>query len=351
MWRKTLFALVLGVVVSCSPARAQWVTDLSVGSIYDSNADGVYAGEGARITHMALDVARQSANARLYYSGDGFMFGQSGPRTFIANRIGMDMIYPLGTERNRVVLGFAATNRLNRSYYNIYDYLGATGYVQGKWYVKQDVMLKLGYNMDWRSYQNLDVSRYVDHSFSAQVSRFLPSRTTLQADAQFGYKLRDSAESQVVLGLQVAQSLTRNTGLSLRYQARFNTTAQQDALSAILRSFTDEDILNSRYDYGGHRFTAKLTQQLPSQIRLIAEGGYEVRSYTDEFALDLTGNLLDNADLRNDRNSFLDVDLELPLTEKLTTSFGYSFSHLRSNDAYYNYGARHSLAASFRVGF
>ncbi|MBT5829410.1 MAG: hypothetical protein HOH77_04360, partial [Candidatus Latescibacteria bacterium] len=75
MWRKTLFALVLGVVVSCSPARAQWVTDLSVGSIYDSNADGVYAGEGARITHMALDVARQSANARLYYSGDGFMFG------------------------------------------------------------------------------------------------------------------------------------------------------------------------------------------------------------------------------------------------------------------------------------
>ncbi|MBT4137897.1 MAG: hypothetical protein HOE48_08280 [Candidatus Latescibacteria bacterium] len=122
-------------------------------------------------------------------------------------------------------------------------------------------------------------------------------------------------------------------------------------MSAILRSFTDEDILNSRYDYGGHRFTAKLTQQLPSQIRLIAEGGYEVRSYTDEFALDLTGNLLDNADLRNDRNSFLDVDLELPLTEKLTTSFGYSFSHLRSNDAYYNYGARHSLAASFRVGF
>jgi hypothetical protein len=183
------------------------------------------------------------------------------------------------------------------------------------------------------------------------VSKFLPSRTTLQADAQFGYKLRDASESQVVLGLQVAQSLTRNTGLSLRYQARINTTAQQDLLSAILRSLTDEDMLNSRYDYGGHRFTSKLTQQLPAQTRLLIEGGYETRSYSDEFALDLDGNLLLGALLRKDRISFLDVDLELPLTQKLTTLLGYGFTHLQSNDAFYNYGNRHSVSARLDVGF
>lgn len=351
MLKNMLFCLALSFVVSEASAQGQWTTDLSVGSIYDSNADGIYVGEAARITHMALDISRQSANARLYYSGDGFVFGQSGPRTFVANRLGMDVIYPLGSGRDRVILGFAATNRLNRSVYNIYDYLGVTGYVQGKWYVQKSLMLKLGYTLDWRSYQNLDVSRYVDHNVSAKLSKFLPSRTTLQADAQFGYKLRDSAESQVVLGLQVAQSLTRNTGLSLRYQARINTTAQQDALSAILRSLTDEDILNSRYDYGGHRFTSKLTQQLPAQARLVAEGGYEVRSYTDELALDLDGNLLPNADLRKDRSSFLDVDLELPLTQKLTTVFGYGFLNMKSNDVYYDYGNRHTFSASFQVGF
>ncbi|MFT5367501.1 MAG: hypothetical protein ACI8V2_002462 [Candidatus Latescibacterota bacterium] len=351
MLKKLFVCLALGFVVSISPSGAQWTTDLSVGSVYDSNADGVYTGESARITHMALDISRQNTSTRLYYSGDGFMFGQRGPRTFVANRVGLDMIYPLGMARDRVILGFAATNRINQSVYDIYDYLGSTGYVQGKWYVEKSTMLKLGYHLDWRSYKNLDVSRYVDHNFSAQVNRFLPSRTTLQADAQFGYKLRDSAESQVVLGLQVAQSLTRNTGLSLRYQARMNTTAQQDALSAILRAFTDEDVLNSRYDYGGHRLTAKLTQQLPAQARLIAEGGYEMRSYTDEFALDLDGYLLPGVDLRRDRSSFFDVDLELPLTQKLTTALGYSFMNMRSNDVYYNYGVRHSLSASFQIGF
>ena len=351
MFKKILLGFALGLIALGSPVQAQWTTDLSVGSIYDSNADGIYVGESARITHMALDVSRQSANARLYYSGDGFVFGQSGPRTFVANRLGFDVIYPLGSGRDRVILGVAAINRLNRSVYNIYDYFGGTGYVQGKWYLQKRLMLKLGYTLDWRSYQNLDVSRYVDHNASAKLSKFLPSRTTLQADVQFGYKLRDSAESQVVFGLQVAQSLTRNTGLSLRYQARINTTAQQGALSAILRSLTDEDILNSRYDYGGHRFTAKLTQQLPAQARVIAEGGYEVRDYTDEYALDLDGNVLSNAVLRSDRFSFLDVDLELPLTQTFTTVFAYGFTNMQSNDVYYDYGNRHNISASFQVGF
>ncbi len=351
MLKQIWLCMVVGVVFSSSPSGAQWNTDISFGSIYDSNADGFYSGQAERITHMTLGVTRKSDKGRLYYTGDGFLFGQSGPRTFVANRMGLDMIYRLGQARDRVIFGLSATNRLNRSVYTVYDYWGANGYVQGKWYVQKNTLLKLGYNVDWRSYQNLAVSRYVDHNLSAQVSKFLPSRTTLQADAQFGYKLRDAAESQVVLGLQVAQSLTPNTGLSLRYQARINTSSQEDLLSVILRSLTDEDLLNSRYDYGGHRFSSKLTQQLPAQTRLLVEGGYEIRTYTDEFALDFEGNLTSGIEMRKDRFSFLDVDLELPLTQKWTTSLGYGFTHMRSNDVYYNYGNRHSVSVHLDVGF
>lgn len=351
MLKIMLMALTMGVVLVCGRAQAEWKTDLSIGSIYDSNADGFYTGEEARITHMTLDVARQSRRSRIYYSGDGYVFGQNSPRTFAFQKVGMDAVYPFGKTRNRIIWGFAGTHRVNRSYYNVYDYLGATGYVQGKWYVQKDLMVKAGYQLDWRSYQNLDVSHYMDQVFSLQMSKFLPSRTTLQADAQFGYKKRDAAESQMVLGVQVAQSLAHNTGLSLRYQARINTTAEQDLLTSIMRSLTDEDILNSRYDYGGHRVSARLTQQLPRQARLIVEGGYETRSYSDEYALDLNGDLLDNIDFRKDKMSFLDVNFELPLTPKMTTVFGYGFTHMKSNDVLYNYGERHNLSASFEIGF
>jgi len=343
--------VVLGCLGTSLPVEAQWKTELSLGSIYDSNIDGFYTGQGARITNMTLDVSRQKKRARLYYSGNGFMFGQNEPRTFLSNRVGLDMIFPLGQKRNRVVLGFAGTNRMNRSVYNIYNYFGAMGYVQGKWYVQKDLMMKLGYHIDWRTYQHMSVSRYIDQNATAQLSKFLPSRTTLQADVQLGHKMRDASESQMVFGLQVAQALTRNTGLSLRYQKRINITSEQDLLSAILRSLTDEDLLNSRYDYGGHQVSARLTQQLPAQSRLIVEGGYEVRSYTDEYALDLNGDLLENANLRNDNLSFLDVDLELPLTAKMTTVFGYSFTNMKSNDVFYDYGVRHSLSGRFQVGF
>ena len=47
-----------------------------------------------------------------------------------------------------------------------------------------------------------------------QINQFLPSRTTLRGDLGLGYKLREGAEGQVVLGLQVAQSLADNTGLA-----------------------------------------------------------------------------------------------------------------------------------------
>lgn len=350
--RNTIWVImILGSLGGSLPTQAQWNTELSLGSIYDSNIDGYYTGQGAGITNMTLDVSRQSKQARFYYSGNGFVYGQNEPRSFLYNRVGLDMIFPIGQKRNRLVLGFAGANRMNRSVYNIYDYVGATGYVQGKWYVQKSLMMKLGYHVDWRTYQNMSVSKYIDQNATAQISKFLPSRTTLQADVQFGHKIREASEGQMVFGLQVAQALTRNTGLSLRYQKRINTTSEQDLLSSILRSLTDEDLLNSRYDYGGHQVSARLTQQLPAQARLIVEGGYEVRSYTDEYALDLNGDLLENANLRNDKLAFWDVDLELPLTQKMTTIFGYSFTNMKSNDIFYDYGARHSLSGRFQVGF
>ncbi|MDP6037404.1 MAG: hypothetical protein QGG64_02540 [Candidatus Latescibacteria bacterium] len=354
---KRMMCMVCVFFVGLGAGYADVLTDVSVGTAYDTNVDGVNGGASAFVTQLSASVMRpvqlEVTDLRFYVSGDGFLFGHSGDRTFASNRLGVDYARSLASgERDMVFAGLALAGRANRSVYDVYDYIGLSGYVQGKWYSDENTMKRVGYNLNWRSYQNLDVTRYVDHFFFAQVNQFLPTRTTLRADVGLGFKLRDGSEGQVVLGLQVAQSLTNNTGIRIRYQRRMNLTAANDETARLTTLiYGDDDVLRDRYDYSGDQLTARLTQQLPLQVRLILEGGYEKQSYKDDLALDLAGSILPSGELREDENSFFDASLELPLTERVATTLGYGFTRNLSNDQFYHYDKRHSLSFDLSVEF
>ena len=54
-------------------------------------------------------------------------------------------------------------------------------------------------------------------------------------------------------------------------------------------------------------------------------------------ARDVSGAILIGGALRRDEYSFFDAFLELPLTQRVTTEFGYGISRNFSNDEFYNY--------------
>ena len=348
MKRLSTFACVL--LLGLKTADADVLTDVTVGTIYDTNVDGIYDGVSSFVTQFSASVMRpvdmDDSYLRFFFAGDGFLFGYNGDRTFATNRLGVDFA------RDRIFAGFSLAARTNRSIYDVYDYTGLSGYLQGKWYSAENTMKRVGYQLNWRSYQNLNVSRYVDHYAFFQINQFLPSRTTLRGDLGLGYKLREGAEGQVVLGLQVAQSLTDNTGLRVRYQRRINLRVANDTptrFNALI--YGDDDILKDRYDYSGDQITARLTQQLPLQVRIILEGGYERQSYKDDMARDVSGAILIGGALRRDEYSFFDAFLELPLTQRVTTEFGYGISRNFSNDEFYNYDRRQSVSLDLVVEF
>ncbi|MCY3682650.1 MAG: hypothetical protein OXH16_14710 [Gemmatimonadetes bacterium] len=355
MKRLSIFACVL--LLGLKTADADVLTDVTVGTIYDTNVDGVYGGASAFVTQLSASVMRpvemDASYLRFFFSGDGFLFGHNGDRTFATNRLGVDFARNLNSgARDRIFAGFSLAARANRSIYDVYDYAGLAGYVQGKWYSDENTMKRVGYRLNWRSYPNLNVSRYVDHYASFQINHFLPTRTTLRGDLGLGYKLREGAEGQVVLGLQVAQSLADHTGLRVRYQRRINLRAANDAptrFNALI--YGDDDILKDRYDYSGDQITARLTQQLPLQVRFILEGGYEKQSYKDDLARDVSGAILQGGALRQDEYSFFDAFLELPLTQRVTTEFGYGISRNFSNDEFYHYDRRQSVSFDLTIEF
>ena len=354
---KQLVFIVCVLFSGVALAQGDVLTDVTVGTAYDTNVDGVNGGQSAWVTQLSASVMRpvelDVSDLRFFFSGDGFLFGHNVDRTFATNRLGIDFVRTLESDdRNMIFAGLSLAARANRSVYDVYDYLGMSGYVQGKWYSDESTLKRVGYNLTWRSYQNLDVSRYVDHYLFLQMNHFLPTRTTLRGDLGVGYKLRDGSEVQIVAGLQVAQSLTSNTGIRVRYQKRVNLTAANDEtrrFSALV--YGDDDILNDRYDYSGDELTARFTQQLPLQVRIIIEGGYEKQAYKDDLALDLAGAILPSSELRIDEHSFFDVSMELPLTERVATTLGYGMSRNISNDQFYHYEKRQTVSFDLNVEF
>ena len=348
-WMRVFFCW---AAIGVSLSHADVLREISAQLTYDTHVDGIYANTGAFMTQMSAFVARHGNQMQVFYAGDGYLFGQNDARSFAVNRIGIDFVHQLGSDQNRAFAGAFVDVRANRSFYNVYDYIGLAGYAEGKWYWRPDLLVRMGYHGIWRSYWNLDVSRYADHNAYAQINLFLPSRTALRADAGYGHKQWGGAEGQVVMGIQVSQSLMEHTGLQLRYQARFNTSAVRDDLSgALIGVWGDDDVLRDRYDYGGREYTARLTQWFPHQVRAVIEAGFETRHFKDHLALDWDGLPLDSGVLRKDRLTFVEASLKFPLTKQVALDAMYGFMRNRSNDGFYDYRGRHRISLGLGLAF
>lgn len=349
----TRIALISGLLVfllSVSP-RAEVVRTVSVSTVFDTNAMGDSSAQADYLTQVSGSLSwwheGKHSQTQVYYASDGYVFAQVGARTFAVNQLGATYVRQLGRGNNYVYVGTSLAARLGRLDYGVYNHVGWHAYATLKWYVQPSVMVRMGYTMRHRNYWNLTPSSYVDHHLFAQANKFFPTRTTLRGDASYGLKRHGASEGQVTLGLQVAQALTANTGASLRYERRLNT---QDGALGLESLFQDADILNDRYDYSGHEWLVRLTQQLPYRMRLIVEGGYEVRHYKAQ----TTGTLIDllfgvPAAPRTDKNPHVSATLELPIGDRVHMRFTGEMEKNRSTNTYYDYSGRRVL--SMDLGF
>ena len=379
-----LFFFVISPLLLWESGQAEVVKRISVGGIYDNNAYGSYAEEADYITQVDVYLGSRRQDERslveYYYAGNGTIFAQSGTRTFAIN--GLGIVYArLGEEGSGLFARGNLSLRMNRSYYDIYDYAGAQGTINGKWYIHPSLLLRLGYRLRWREYWNLDPYSYTEHHLFTQVNKFLPTRTTLRGDISYGYKDHPDPgrealgygpferrwrrmpsamvepgvpdEGQLVLALQVAQSLAEDTGLSLRYQTRLNTSSEDyDFLYGEGLGYSDdEDVFNDPYDYEGQEWTGRLTQLFPWGLRAVLGGGYENRRYDGRPALDVSGEPIPSGALRKDRNLFTSISVEKPLTPQVDAKIWYGYERNRSNDLYYHYDGRQSFSIDFKIGF
>ena len=301
-------------------------------------------------TYVANAFSGEGFDTRLFYQGSGYLFASEVNRSFTTQEVGIAHARKLGSGRNQLYAGASFLTRIDHTDYNVYDYAGMRAFLNGKFYVAPKTMLRTGYHLATRNYWNLDTASYADHYFFSQVTQFFPTKTTLRGDLSYSYKTHFSDEAQIVMGVQVAQSVRPGTGLSLRYQRRVNTLVSSADLT--LDGFSlDEDILVDRYDYSGHQLTVKLTQQLPLRVTMVVSGGYETQTYDNQTKLDADSLSLSDLATRLDKITFGQVSLDIPVWSRLDLDIDYCIEKSLSNDAFYDYDGRRSFSVAVGLEF
>lgn len=368
------------VAIACMAATSgfgQTTKQIAVRVAYDDNTFRNYMQEADYTTHMSFYLSRDFMSKkwehRLFYAGDLSLHKEYSERFSHYHKIGYAAAAsPFGKGDVFSLGGNVSLNR-RRSEYDYANYAQVLAYGNYKFRPGKGFTTQFGYRMKYRDYENLPELSHFEHQLFGRFSTSLPSRTSLILYGRFGLKdyqslttatvatdtvamgrgHRETTErtriiyseaqqpsaSQLITSLKIAQSLTAGTGLSMEYLRRINLGDEArfyyaDGQFADFSS--EEDIFDDPYSYEGYEIYTTITQILPRQV--ILKLGYDyLRKDYDVEALDLAGQPLATAALRQDTRKLLWLNMKKRVSQSLQFILDFYYLNNNSNDPYFDY--------------
>ena len=354
--------IIWAVVAAALPAVAQVVPRVE---LYTTYSDNVFQNVNQRsdwITQANIDFDWSPTGAlNLYYSGNANVFSEFSDLFNHTHGMGLTYQRP-GEGRDLFYAGGEVALRLDQPDYAYREFVEASGFANYKTYWGDALLARASYTVRLQEYLNASEYSFAEQSAFVQVSRFLPSRTTLQAGAELGLKtylrdagaLTDGVEARAGNGrnliqwvgrAKLAQALASSAGLQAEYVLRTNLSGSSRFADTQLYN-PDDDLFDDRFAYEGHRARTKLKYLAGASVLLQAGASWEKRRYPGRPALDLDGFLLDSQASRRDTRRSLSLEAGrsfFPVTglaSELRLSFEWRYTDTDSNDPYYDAGAQ-----------
>lgn len=349
----------LALAAGAGPSAAS----VSMGlNLYGSYTDNLFQNYSRRpdwitLAYVDLDCAPSTA-LDLYYMGNANVLAEYEELSSHNHQAGLEYTWA-GLQGSQAYAGGDLALRLDRRAYRYQDYLQGQVHAGAKLYLGPVLLSRAGYQLRFREYLHAASYSFAEQVLSAQLSRSLESRTTLQAQSELGLKTyARQAEgggarslAQAVLRLRVAQSLAAHAGLQVEYLRRIELAGRSRYVSGAVYD-ADEELFGDRYSYAGSELRAGV-KYLGDGVRAETNGQYGQRSYQDRPALDLEGLALGPA--RQDRRKTFRAELErtFPLAsdrlQEVRLHLEWMYLDVDSNDPYYR-GATRVYSAGVQVG-
>jgi hypothetical protein len=330
-----------------------WQAEVAAG--HTDNLFRSFSRRGEWTRQLSLDLACTITGLEFYYWAQADLYDRYPDLFTQTHGLGLSPTRPrMGRGARRPwTADLSLVLRDGRPGYDYKDYLGVEGNLAAKRYLGPQVLVRTALLGTLRAFRAAREYSFSESSLRLEASRFLRTRTTLQAGIEPATKIYlhaagDSTaayprpEGGRLQGLntfwfRLAQGLGRTTGLQLEYRRQASTGVDP---SGVAFDPTAE-LFDDAYGQHGSRMRAALRHQ-GRGFEVRASAHRERRHYDRRPVLDLSGAPLGTSDSREDtRTSGLlaaehRLDWTHGLTLELVLGLEASIEQVDSNDPYYD---------------
>ena len=379
------------LVALVSAAEAQVAFNADLYATYTDNVFLTASQRGDLMQSAYIDFDYQfDTDLSLYYSGNANVFSENADLFNHLHSLGASYARPLGTAG----LFFAGTTlslRLDRPLYSYRDFAAGRAFASFEPYLHSELISRLDYTLSYQNFLNAADYNYLEQHLDAQLTHYLPSRTTLQLNGELGLKsyLQQTAQSSrnpLLWGthLKAAQSLGPNLGLQLAWhhqdilagQSRYadwfwydpnklfddpyKTKAYWYDPDELYKAqskaywYDPDELFEDRYSYSGDQWSATLKYLAPLNSELAASFYRESRLYSQRPAYDLAGGLTGESTTETRHTARLGLArafyLNSTLFQEIALELEWLYRSVASNDAFYDADAR-AYSVGVQFGF
>ncbi|MFZ5515282.1 MAG: hypothetical protein ACOY90_01505 [Candidatus Zhuqueibacterota bacterium] len=276
---------------------------------------------GLSLSHV---IEGEKVQSQLYYQGDLNVFKKYLDRFYHTQSLGYDGIAASSNHRTTYFFGGNWYWHDGRDDYDVFDYFKIQAYVNAKFYMYHNLIGRVGYVINNRSYSNLPEFNYWEHLVYFQMNTFFQTGTSITMSVNYGLKdyiplqsmqgrgrnlvvdySRMPAVDQLVSNVKLAQSLGMKTSISFNYVNRFKPGLVSGSATVMDSEdlFTEDELFDDRYGYSGHEVSLSFTHFLPAYIKWEIGSYYYWKNYHSRQIYDLEGNLDVSGDLRKDQRA------------------------------------------------
>jgi hypothetical protein len=346
-------------------------------NVTDNLFQNTYA-EPDHLSSMSFSIDKNFSRLSLFAFGEYSYLFENSQVAYYSQDLGLDYLQPLN---DKSVLYFSLLGRgyFYKSDLSDYNYFSVNGYIALKSYLSQTSILKSSYTFEYKSYRT-SIFDFLSHSLFLSVDKYFPSKTTLKAEMNWGYKyffepyetvitevpvempfsqggkgrgkyagmgnVYDSpdAPSSTQLeggeGIQVfstgvllAQGIGDKIGINLTGMKQW-VLSGENPFDFVEEFYMVENPSYDRFSWSGIQIGSQVSFLLPWSMDMKVDFKYTDKEFPGIESLNLSGEPIGVT--RNDQRSQLGVSVKKNFA-RITLFLAYSYVVNRSSDPYYDW--------------
>ncbi len=321
------------------------------------------------VSVISAEINYTKDTVNVYLDADVNLFMENPDFNSFSVEPGIEYLkYLKGRNYLYINLGYSFLNY--SEFFTDFNYSGPFAQVGLKYYLSATMLLKTGYNFQYRDYLNFPSFDFQNHTLFIELNKFFRSQTTIRIQSGLNYRhyphvatLETDFTGNIFYNdeitnpmnvpnfyslLRVSQGIGTRIGLFAEFEIRKNFRGLEHGETLINNSYVIYPY-NDNYLWDGNKFTMGIRFIPFAEISVTGKYSYFQKNYPGIMVMDEEGIVIEPATERNDILSKYSFSISKKF-RNIDLYFNSVFRYNRSEDSFFDYNML-ILSAAIRYYF